>query len=122
MGKAVAYLVLVVVGFLLLRATGLLDGLSGSGNLAERDSFWQQTVAAEAPAGTSRAAVEALAARHGVVLECFASSLRPPVATCRGDDPASKGGTSGHPVALQLDFTFHGDALATFETGRHVLQ
>ncbi|MDR6674379.1 hypothetical protein [Xanthomonas sp. 1678] len=115
-------MIVVVAGVLLLHATGLLDGMFSRGNLEERDAFWQKTVASEAPIGTAKSAVTALAAHHGVSLECFSSSLTPPLADCIGDDPSSKGGTSGHPVALQLNFTFHGGSLAKFETSRHVLQ
>ncbi|MDQ1094746.1 hypothetical protein QE400_004159 [Xanthomonas sacchari] len=122
MGKAIAYLIVVLVGVLLLRSTGLFDGMGNRGNLQERDAFWQKTASAEAPAGTAKAAVEALAARHGVVLDCFSSSLTPPVTECSGDDPTAKGGTAGHPVTLRLNFTFHGDALAAFETSRRVIQ
>ena len=122
MGKAIAYLIGAVVGFLLLRSTGMIDGIFTRGNVEERDAFWRKTVAAEAPVGTAKSSVEALMARHGVSLECFSSSITPPVADCIGDDASSKGGTSGHPVALQLRFTFHGETLAKFETNRHVLQ
>ncbi|MCI2261619.1 MULTISPECIES: hypothetical protein [Xanthomonas] len=122
MGKAIAYLVIVLVGVLLLRSTGLFDGMFSRGNLQERDDFWQKTASAEAPVGTAKTAVEALASRHGVVLECFSSSLTPPVTECNGVDPTAKGGTAGHPVTLQLNFTFHGDTLAAFETSRRVLQ
>jgi hypothetical protein len=41
---------------------------------------------------------------------------------CRGDDPISKGGTTGRPVALNLHFTFHADAFAEFETSRRMLR
>ena len=120
MGKAVAYLIVAVIGVLLLRSTGLFDGMFSRGNLEERDASWQKTLATEVLAGISKAAVEALAARHNVPLDCFDTSLAPPVTVCRGDDPNSKGGTAGHPVALRLEFTFHGESLAALETDRHV--
>lgn len=122
MGKAVAYVVLTIIGVLLLRSTGLLDGMFSRGNLDDRDAFWRATVAAEVSPGTSKADVQALASRHGVVLECFTTSLQPRVETCRGDDPISKGGTAGRPVALNLHFTFHADAFAEFETSRRMLR
>src|SRR6476659_9151593 len=95
-GKAIVYLVAIAIFILLLRATGLLDGLFSRGNLQERDAFWQQTVGAEVPPGSTQQTVEEIMARSGVSLECCASSLSPPVTECRGDDPGSKGGTSTH--------------------------
>lgn len=122
MGKAIAYLILAVVGVLLLRSTGLLDGIFDRGNLEERAGFWKETVARDAPAGSTKEAVDALVAKHGITLECFHSSLAPPVADCIGDDPGSKGGTAGHPVVLQLRFSFTDEKLQGFETTTHVLQ
>ncbi|MGO4223099.1 hypothetical protein AB4Y64_14755 [Lysobacter sp. TAF61] len=122
MGKAIAYLILVVVAVFFVRQTGLLDGMFSRGNLEERARFWEETVARETPNGTSRETVDALAGRHGMSLECFHSSVAPPVADCIADDPDSKGGTSGHPVALQLRFTFRSEQLEKFETNPHVLQ
>jgi len=122
MGKAIGYLIVLVFGVLVLRSTGLFDGMFQRSNLDEREKFWNETVARETPNGSSKGLVDALAARNGMSLECFSSSLQPPVADCIADDPASKGGTSGHPVALQLRFTFHGESLAKFETNTHVLQ
>jgi hypothetical protein len=121
-GKAIAYLVLAVVGVLLLRTTGLFDGVFDRGNMEERAGFWNETVARDAPAGTSKETVDALMAKHGIALECFHSSLAPPMADCLGDDPGSKGGTSGHPVVLQLRFSFTDEKLQKFETTPRVLQ
>lgn len=122
MGKAIGYLIVVAIGLFLLRSTGLFDGMFSRSNWDERDTFWQKTVTAETPTGSAKSDVEALVKRHGVSLNCFTSSLRPPVVQCRGDDPSSKGGTARHPVALQLNFTFHGESLAKFETSRHLLR
>ncbi|MDI9238273.1 hypothetical protein QLQ15_05025 [Lysobacter sp. LF1] len=122
MNKAIAYLVIAVVGVFLLRSTGLLDGMFSRGNLEERGKFWQDTVARETPVGTGKDRVDALVARHGMTLECFDSSLKPPVSDCLADDPASKGGTSGHPVAVQLRFTFRSGMLEKFETSTRVLR
>lgn len=122
MGKAVAYLVIVGFGLFLWSYTGLFDGMFSRGNIEERAKFWEATVAREAPKGTSKGVVHALAVRHGMSLECFDSSTTPPVSDCSADDPGSKGGTSLHPVALQLRFTFRGEMLEKFETGRHILK
>jgi hypothetical protein len=122
MGKALGYLIVLIFGVFLLRSTGLFDGMFQRSNLEDRARFWEETVARETPNGTSKGVVDALAARNGMSLECFHSSLQPPIADCIADDPGSKGGTSGHPVALQLRFTFHGESLAKFETNPHVLQ
>ncbi|HEY5852248.1 MAG TPA: hypothetical protein VIT62_15990 [Lysobacter sp.] len=122
MGKAIAYLIVVAFCVLVLRSTGLFDGMFSRGNLEERASFWGETVAREAPPGTAKDKVDALVARYGMSLECFHSSVVPPVADCLADDPSSKGGTSGHPVALQLRFSFRSEQLEKFETSPHVLQ
>jgi hypothetical protein len=121
-GKAIAYLALVAIGVGLLHATGLFDGMFDRGNLEEREAFWKETVAREAPAGTPKATVDALVARHGMSFECFHSSVTPPIEECRADDPNSKGGTAGHPLMLRLSFTFRGEALEKFETNPHVLR
>ncbi|AXK72182.1 hypothetical protein DWG18_07730 [Lysobacter sp. TY2-98] len=122
MGKAIVYLIGVAVSLLLLWSTGLVDGMFDRGNLKQRDAFWRETIAKEAPTGTSKDAVDALVGRYGMSLECFHSSLDPPIADCMADDPASKGGTRVHPVALELRFIFHGDTLARFETNWHALK
>jgi len=121
--KAIVYLIGVAFSLLLLRATGLLDGMFDRGNLREREKFWQETVAKEAPEGTPKSALEVLVARHGMALDCFHSSLKPPVEECRADDPASKGGgMAAHPMALQLRFTLRDEKLAKFEAGPHALK
>jgi hypothetical protein len=122
MGKAIAYLVLAVFGILLLHSTGMLDGMFSRGNLKDRTKFWEELVAREAPPGTTKNAVDALAARNGISLECFHSSLKPPIADCDADDPSSKGGTSVHPAVLQLRFRFRDEKLEKFEAGPHYLK
>jgi len=122
MAKAIAYLILVVFGALLLRSTGLLDGMFDRSNLKEREKFWRETVAHELADGNPRSAVDAFVARHGMSLECFHSSVRPPIEECIADDPQSKGGTSVHPIALNLRFTFRDEKFVRFETGTHALK
>lgn len=92
MGKAVAYLIVAVIGVLLLRSTGLFDGMFSRGNLEERDASWQKTLATEVLAGISKAAVEALAARHNVPLDCFDTSLAPPVTYAVATTRTPRGG------------------------------
>jgi len=122
MGKAIAYLVLVLFGVWMLGFTGLFDGMFKRSNLEERESFWNESVARDLPPGSAKVAVDAILATHGMALECFHSSIAPPVAECLADDPGSSGGTSGHPVALQLRFTFRSERLEKFETNPHVLR
>jgi hypothetical protein len=122
MGKTIAYLIGVFFAVLLLRATGLLDGIFNRGNLDERAKFWEETVTRETPTGTTKGAVDALVAHYGMSLECFHSSLTPPIAECLADDPSSKGGMSVHPAVLQLRFTFRSEKLEKFETRHHYLK
>jgi len=121
-GKAIAYLILVAFGALLLRSTGLLDGMFDRGNLKERDKFWRETVAREVPDGNARSAVVAFVTHHGMSLECFHPSIRPPIEECVAEDPNSKGGPSVHPLVLNLRFTFQDEKLAKFETGTRALK
>ena len=122
MGKAVAYVIVVVFGLVLWSYSGLFDGMLDRGNLEERAKLWEGTVTREAPKGTSKGAVDAMLAKHGITLECFRSLDTPPVADCIANDPASKGGTSLHPMALQLRFVFRGENLEKFETRPHMLK
>ena len=71
MGKAIAYVISAVVGILLLRATGLLDGMFSRSNMEERRQFWQETIARDLPAGARQSAVDAQVAPHGIKLELF---------------------------------------------------
>lgn len=122
MARAIAFLIATLCAFLLLRSTGLTDGMFTRGNLPARDAFWHKAVADDAPAGASMAQVMAITRKHQISLECFNASLEPPVNECRGVDPLSKGGTSSHAVALQLIFIFTGERLTKFETSRRVLK
>ena len=122
MGKAIAYLIFAAFGALLLKSTGLLDGMFDRGNLQERAKFWDETVARDTPRDSPKSAVDALLARHHMALECFASSVRPPVADCLADDPQSRGGTSVHPARLQLRFTFREDKLEKFASEHRFLK
>lgn len=122
MAKAIAYLIGVGFSLLLLRSTGLLDGMFDRSNLREREKFWQETVAREFPDGNPRNALDAFVTRHGLSVECFNPSLRPPIEECVAEDPKSKGGPSVHPIVLNLRFTFRDAKLAKFETGTRALK
>lgn len=121
MGKAIAYLVIVFVGAMLLQASGIFDGMFSS-NLEKRSEYWRETVAREAPQGASRTVVDALMARHGMSLECFYTSVRPPVMKCHADDITAKGGMGKHPLTLSLTFTFNSDQLQMFGSSPRVLR
>ena len=122
MAKAIAYLVLLLGAVLLLNSVGLFDGMFNRGNLKERAKFWEDVVARETPPGSSKTTVDALIARYGMTLECFHTSVTPPVVDCMANDPNSKGGMPAHPAVLELRFTFRSEKLEKFETNSHYLK
>lgn len=122
MGKGYAYLALTVIGALMLWATGQLDEVAGGTHVSAREAYWQEQVDDAALRGQSRAAVDAFAATHHLVLQCEKTAVASHLTECLVDDPQAKGGTATHPVTLQLAFMFQGDTLHTFAASPRSLE
>lgn len=122
MGKGFAYLALTVIGALMLWATGQFDEVAGGTNLRKREAYWQAQVDDVALQGKSRAAVEAFAAAHHLMLQCEKTAVASPLTECLADDPQARGGTATHPMTLQLAFMLQGDTLHTFATSPRSLE
>lgn len=104
MGKVFAYLALTVIGALMLWAAGQFDEVAGGTNLRKREAYWQAQVDDAALQGKSRAAVEAFAAAHRLMLQCEKTAVASHLTECLADDPQARGGTATHPMTLQLAF------------------
>ena len=116
MGKGWAYLALCIIGALMLWGTGQFGEVSSGSNLNQREAFWTETLASELPAGSSRAEVDAFAARHQLVQKCTLTSRKPEVTECHADDPTAKGGTATHPMTQEVIFVFQGSLLQVAKT------